>query len=69
LLFAAAYADRFFRKGKAKLTPDRASYLAHRDWTIDPAKRPPAALWQPKIKTREGVKDTARWYRAKGWLK
>jgi nucleoside-diphosphate-sugar epimerase len=69
LLFAAAYGDRFFRRSKAKLTPDRASYLAHHDWTVDPSKRPPAALWEPKIKTREGVKETARWYRAKGWMK
>jgi nucleoside-diphosphate-sugar epimerase len=69
LLFAAAYGDRFLRRDKAKLTPDRASYLAHRDWTVDPAKRPPAALWEPKIKTRDGVKETARWYRAKGWMK
>ncbi|NJM49499.1 MAG: NAD(P)-dependent oxidoreductase [Sphingomonadales bacterium] len=69
LLFAAAYGDRMLRKHKAKLTPDRASYLSHRDWTIDPARRPPAALWQPQIDTRTGVKETARWYRAQGWLK
>ncbi|MFC4293178.1 NAD-dependent epimerase/dehydratase family protein [Sphingorhabdus arenilitoris] len=69
LLFAAAYGDRLLRRDKAKLTPDRASYLAHRDWTIDPARRPPAALWQPQIDTRAGVKETARWYRAQGWLK
>lgn len=69
LLLAAAYADRMMRGAKAKLTPDRARYLAHRDWTIDPARRPPAALWQPHVNTREGVRDTARWYRAQGWMK
>ena len=69
LLFAAAYGDRLLRRGKAKLTPDRAGYLAHSDWTVDPKLRPPAALWQPRIKTRDGVKETARWYRSKGWLK
>ena len=69
LLFAAAYGDRLIRRGKAKLTPDRASYLSHRDWRVDAHRRPPSALWRPQIKTREGVKETARWYRAQGWLK
>jgi nucleoside-diphosphate-sugar epimerase len=68
LLLAAAYGDRLVRRSKAKLTPDRASYLAHRDWTIDANKMPPAALWQPQINTREGLKDTARWYKRQGWL-
>lgn len=68
VLFAAAYGDRMFRRDKAKLTPDRARYLCHPDWTVDAMKRPPAALWMPGIKTRSGVKDTVRWYRAKGWL-
>lgn len=68
LLKLAAQGDRFFRGRKAKLTPDRASYLSHRDWTIDRAAAPPAALWQPRISTREGLKETARWYKAQGWL-
>jgi UDP-glucose 4-epimerase len=69
VLFAAAYGDRLLRRSKAKLTPDRASYLAHTDWVINPDRRPPAALWQPKINTRVGMKDTARWYKAQGWLR
>lgn len=68
LLKLAARGDRLFRGGKAKLTPDRASYLSHSDWTIDRAAAPPAALWQPQIATREGLKETARWYKAQGWL-
>jgi nucleoside-diphosphate-sugar epimerase len=68
VLFAAAYGDRMFRRGKAKLTPDRARYLCHPDWTVDAMMRPPTALWEPSIKTRSGVKETVRWYRAKGWL-
>ncbi len=69
LLLLAAYADRLFRGRKAKLTPDRARYLAHHNWVIDPAFLPPRGFWQPEIKTRNGLKETARWYRAKGWLK
>jgi UDP-glucose 4-epimerase len=68
LLKIAAQADTLFRGRKAKLTPDRASYLSHTDWTIDRAAAPPPALWTPQIATRQGLKDTVRWYRAQGWL-
>lgn len=68
LLFAAAWADRLVRGKKAKLTPDRASYMSHPDWVIDRNAAPPAALWQPQVKTRDGLKSTARWYKAQGWL-
>lgn len=68
LLFAAAWGDRLVRGAKAKLTPDRASYMSHPDWVIDRRAAPPAALWQPQIGTREGLQATARWYKAQGWL-
>jgi nucleoside-diphosphate-sugar epimerase len=68
LLFAAAWGDRLVRGAKAKLTPDRASYMSHPNWVIDRNSAPPAALWQPLIKTRDGLKATARWYKAEGWL-
>lgn len=60
--------DGMFRGGKAKLTCDRVSYMTHPDWVIDPAKRPPASLWTPRIATAVGLKTTADWYRAEGWL-
>jgi uncharacterized protein YbjT (DUF2867 family) len=68
LLFAAAWTDRLVRGKKAKLTPDRASYMSHSDWVIDRKAAPPAALWKPQIATRDGLKSTARWYKAHGWL-
>ncbi len=68
LLFAAAWGDRLVRGSNARLTPDRASYMSHPDWVIDRAAAPPAALWQPQIGTLEGLKATARWYKAEGWL-
>lgn len=68
LLHLAGQADRFFREANAKLTPDRAAYLSHPDWTADPNRRPPAALWAPLIATREGLRQTAAWYRAEGLL-
>lgn len=68
LLKLAARGDRLFRGSGAKLTPDRAQYLAHPDWTVDPAFRPPESLWTPHIATERGLADTARWYYEQGWL-
>ncbi|MAC11859.1 MAG: epimerase [Sphingorhabdus sp.] len=68
LLMLGGYADRLIRRGNAKLTPDRARYFAHPDWTVDPAKRPPASVWRPEFTTEEGLAATAQWYRRKGWL-
>lgn len=64
LLRLGARIDRRLRGTGAKLTPDRASYLAHPDWTADPARRPPPDLWEPRIDTARGLADTAAWYRA-----
>lgn len=68
LLEFGAKADRLIRRDKAKLTQDRVSYFCHDDWTVDPAKRLPPELWTPQIETRQGLKDTAKWYRQNDWL-
>jgi nucleoside-diphosphate-sugar epimerase len=68
LLHIAARADRLVRRKAAKLTPDRANYMVHPDWTCDPALAPPPGLWRPKIASRDGLAATARWYREQGWL-
>lgn len=67
-LALAALGDRLLRGKRAKLTPDRASYMRHCNWVIDPEARPPQNIWQPQIATRAALKDTARWYRTNGWL-
>lgn len=64
---AAAFA-RLFQGQSAKLTPDRAAYFCHADWSVDPTRRPDPALWQPAIETEDGVAATAAWYRDAGWL-
>lgn len=69
LVKLAARADRLVRGRKAKLTPDRASYICHPDWTVGEGAQPPASLWRPRIDTREGLHSTAEWYREAGWLK
>ncbi len=64
----AARLDGFFRRGKARLTLDRVGYMSHPDWVADAAAKVPAALWQPQIETREGLKATVAWYREQGLL-
>jgi nucleoside-diphosphate-sugar epimerase len=68
LLMAGAHLDRIVRGKGAKLTPDRVAYFCHQDWVIDPARRPPADLWVPKVATPDGLAATAAWYRAQGLL-
>lgn len=68
LIRLAARVDRLLRGTRARLTPDRASYLCHPDWVSDPARAVPPALWQPRWPTAAGMAETARWYRAAGWL-
>ncbi|HEX8388584.1 MAG TPA: NAD(P)H-binding protein [Sphingomonas sp.] len=68
LLRLGAWADGRLRGADAKLTPDRARYMAHPDWTADPARRPPSDLWAPRVPLAEGLAETARWYRAQGLL-
>jgi uncharacterized protein YbjT (DUF2867 family) len=63
LLRLGARIDRMARGPKAKLTPDRAAYMAHPDWTASPEARPPEALWRPRIATADGLAATAAWYR------
>src|SRR5688572_3323602 len=61
--------DRLFRRGRAKLTADRVRYFCHPDWVVTAKRRPAASLWSPQIRTVAGLKATADWYRAQGWLK
>lgn len=68
LLELGARIDRAARGRRAKLTPDRIAYFCHADWRIDPARRPPPALWMPEVATPAGLAATAAWYRANGLL-
>lgn len=68
LLRLAGRGDRLVRGAKAKLTPDRAAYMTHPDWTANPAMAPDPALWMPAISLDAGLAETARWYREAGWL-
>jgi dTDP-D-glucose 4,6-dehydratase len=60
--------DGLLRRGKAKMTLDRAAYFSHPDWVVSKEAIPPSELWRPEIETREGLKATAQWYREQRWL-
>lgn len=68
LLRLAARTDQLIRGPHAKLTVDRAAYFSHRDWVVEPKRAFPPALWHPEIETERGLRETADWYRAQGWL-
>lgn len=65
----ASRINAFLRRGRAKLTPDRARYFCHPDWVVRAEHRPPEGLWRPEIRTPSGLKATAEWYRNAGWLR
>lgn len=68
LLRLAAKGDEWARGDNAKLTQDRAGYMAHPDWVSRPDRSPAPALWTPRVETKQGLAATARWYEAEGWL-
>lgn len=64
----AARIDGALRGDRAKLTPDRVGYMSHPNWVARFDRKVPPAIWQPKITGEEGLRATAEWYRAEGWL-
>lgn len=68
VLKAGGRIDKLVRRGRAKLTPDRARYIAHPDWVATAGAHPPANLWRPEHKTDDALAETVRWYRREGWL-
>ena len=69
VLRVAAGLDRLFRRGNARLTADRVGYLCHPDWVVAAERRPSPRLWSAQVRTPTGLKETADWYRAEGWLR
>lgn len=68
ILTAGAKIDRLLRRDRAKLTQDRVAYFCHPDWMVHPGRGAPESLWKPQIDTEQGLADTAKWYRDRGWL-
>jgi nucleoside-diphosphate-sugar epimerase len=68
MLRLGAVVDQLVRRERAKLSPDRAAYFSHDDWVVSPERRPPPDLWRPQVESRQGLAQTAAWYREQGWL-
>lgn len=68
VLKLAASADRMLRGDKAKLTADRLGYMCHPNWVARSDRAVPASVWTPAISGKEGLRQTAEWYRREGWL-
>lgn len=68
LLHSVARLDMLFRRSKAKLTRDRAAYIAHPDWVVSANARPPQHFWHAQYPTPAALAETVAWYRAEKWM-
>ena len=68
MLKLGAMLDQLVRRERAKLSADRAAYFSHRDWVVNPDRRPSSDLWRPQVETAQGLAETAAWYEREGWL-
>lgn len=50
------------------LTSQKVREILHPDWSADPARQIPGAVWRPGIPIEEGFARAVAWYRAAGWL-
>ena len=64
---ATAYAR--LRRESPMLSHDRARYLAHPDWTVEPARALPPKVRGEPVALAVGLAATVAWYRAQGWLR
>ena len=56
-------------RGQAPVfTAEKAREVLHPDWSVSPTEALPASIHQPRIGLTEGFRQTAAWYREKGWL-
>jgi dihydroflavonol-4-reductase len=71
VLAAAGHAGRAWSRlvgGKPLLTPERVSDLVQANWTCDDTRARRELGYAPRVLLRDGMRDTATWYRAEGWL-
>lgn len=71
VLHFAAHADRTRARltgRKPLLTPDRARDLVTPDWTCDDSRARRELGYASRIRLDDGLRETAAWYRAQGWL-
>lgn len=64
LLVAGLAADLAARLGgnRGVFGLGKAREILHRDWSVDAARMPPAAVWAPRIPLIDGMRETAAWW-------
>ncbi len=50
------------------LTPGKAREILHADWSSAADRQPAPDVWRARIGLGDGFRDTAQWYRERGWL-
>lgn len=71
LLWPAAFAleaSRPFTSRPPLLSLDKLREARQPSWAASPARARADLGWSPRIQLEEGVRLTAEWYRARGWL-
>jgi len=53
---------------KPLLTPERAWDLRQPSWTCNDARARKELGYQPTVTLDEGMRETATWYKAQGWM-
>ncbi len=71
LKIAAVLSESFGKlMGKATLlNSDKVNEITVDCWTCSPLKIMTKTGWRPQVLFEEGMKDSVKWYREKGWLK
>ena len=71
LATAAAHMSRFLARltgSKPLLTPERVRDLQQADWSCDDSRARAELGYRSAVTLAEGMRETARWYAAQGWL-
>jgi len=58
-----------FRKGAIMLTSDKVNDLMQPHWVCDAKRLREQMHWAPRVALRDGLLDTARWYKERRWIR
>lgn len=68
LIMFGAWVVNDFLKGKTAFNPDQMRMFRRRYWLVSPERAIRELGWKPQVGIYQGVKETVRWYKEKGWL-
>mgnify|MGYP001086579016 CR=1 FL=1 len=68
LIMFGAWVINDLLKGKTAFNPDQMGMFRERYWLVSPERANCELGWRPQVDIYQGVKETVRWYKEKGWL-